>query len=139
MIYYFGLQDESLSFHWPNENVHNKEYFDLFVKYSKQFIESSDIALSKCNYILTFFENNDKSNFLNELGYYKINMKDLAKDIRYGTDYSTLKFSRVRKNHILCEAKTILKKYIVTSVWELQKNFSVRFVTLLPGGDKKWK
>lgn len=45
----------------------------------------------------------------------------------------------IMKDSLKCMAKTTLKGKLVTSVWELKQDFSVRFITLIPRDDKKWK
>lgn len=60
-------------------------------------------------------------------------------DIYNGTDLRTMIFSRYDNGCFACLAETKLKGLSVTTVWEIQKNLDIRFITLIPGGEKRWK
>lgn len=139
MVHYFGLPYNELVFHWPLYNIHDNEYCDIFVKYARKCIKEYEMEINKAIYLLTFQKENDKSAFLNSLGYSINNPEKLKGDIYCYTDIFSLTFSRYTKNCLRCIAKTNLNGKIVTSVWELKHNFIIRFITLIPGGDKKWK
>lgn len=139
MVHYFGLPYDDLIFHWPLFNVHDDEYCDVFVKYVRLYINDFEMDISKANYLLTYQADHDKSEFLKKIGYDQSGLDNLCEDICHCTDVTSLTFSRITKDCLKCMAKTTLKGKLVTSVWELKPNFSVRFITLIPGGDKKWK
>ncbi len=139
MVYYFGLSDDSLIFHWPLPKVHDSEYCQMFVRYARSQTRGKEMDIRKCDYLLTYSKNRDKSEFLKKIGYEKSNPEKLKLDILYGTDFKTLSFSRYDQGCLSCVAKTTLKGKIVTTTWELMRNLKVRFITLIPGGDKRWK
>ena len=139
MVYYFGLPYDDLIFHWPLFGAHDDEYCDLFVKYARQYVHDFEMDINKALYLLSYQVNHDKSKFLKTIGYDASNLETLRKDICHCTDVSSLTFSRITKDCLKCSAKTILKGKLVTSVWELKPDFTIRFITLIPGGDKKWK
>lgn len=66
-------------------------------------------------------------------------MNKLADDIRWNTDFKTLSFKLINGFTFNAEAKTVLNGYIVTTGWQISKNGDVRLLTLIPGGDKKWR
>ncbi len=74
-----------------------------------------------------------------KLGYSEKEKEKLLDDIEGNTVIKTLTFSRLEEKCLKCEAKTILKGNIVTSIWELKENLEIRFITLIPGGEKRWK
>ena len=139
LVHYFGLSYSYLVFHWPLYNVHDNEYCDIFVKYVRKYIKEYEMDINKAFYLLTYQTGHDKSEFLKKLGYDVNDPEKLKNDICCYTDASTLTFSRLTKDCFRCIAKTILMGKIVTSIWELKRNFKIRFITLIPGGDKKWK
>jgi len=139
MVYYFGLKYGDLTFHWPTVKVHDDEYCSIFVRYAREQISNYDISNQKINYLLKFDKNKDKSKFLESLGYNHDNENDLIKDIYNYTDELSLTYSSYDNGCLKCIAKTNLRGKIVTTVWELQKGFVLRLITLIPGGDKIWK
>lgn len=76
--------------------------------------------------------------FFNSIGYSYDDATRLVADIVKGTDVKTLKFSKLSNYDPMTLAKTTLNGEIVTSMRELQFNFDLKLVTLIPGGDKKW-
>ena len=40
---------------------------------------------------------------------------------------------------MLVEAKTVLKGKLVKTIWRIEKNLTINFIILIPGGDKQWK
>ncbi len=139
MVYCFGLDNENLVFHWPKLGVHDDEYCSLFVQYSKQRISGMDVDIRKCAYLMKYDAGRDKSRFLSELGYDSLSLESLRNDIISNTDLQILNFSRLISTCLKCVAKTELHGKIVTTVWELKKDYKIRLITLIPGDDKKWK
>ena len=80
----------------------------------------------------------DKSKFLISLAYSLANLDRLKNDIIDGTEWSTLCFGKLTSFGITAKCKTVLKDKTVTTIWELDQNFNVRLITLIPGGDKTW-
>ena len=139
LVHYFGVPYNELSFHFPIYGLHDDEYCDIFVKYARKVIKRFDIDNDKMIYLLKYHSANDKSEFLNKIGYSSDNPDELCSDIYCHTDVQTLTFTRYKKGYLGCIAKTTLKGKVVTSVWSLEKNFHIRFITIIPGGDKRWK
>lgn len=139
LVHYFGIHYNELDFHFPAYGLHDDEYCDIFVKYCRRIIRNFDVDINKCVYFLRPTVKNDKSKFLVSLGYSISNPENLLSDIYCNTYVDTLTFSSFNKGYLRCIAKTILKGKIVTSVWELKTNFHIRLITIIPGGDKKWK
>ena len=116
-------------------------FFDdcaLFVEYARKSIHGAEMDIRKCDYLLTFSKDSDKSKFLETLGYSLSAPGKLRTDILCNTNWQTLTFSSYLKQCFRCIAQTNLNGKLVTTVWELRKDFTLRFLTLIPGGDKKW-
>lgn len=62
----------------------------------------------------------------------------LKNDIIKGTEWDTLIYNKLRRFGLMAECKTTLKGKVVTTAWKLEKDLSIRLITLIPGGDKKW-
>lgn len=141
VLYIFGLDDGSSIIHFPDSNIHDREYCELFVKYIRASIRNVDVTIEKpkMTYLITKKVDSDKSEFLKFLGYSSDNLDELCDDIRWNTDFKTLKFKCINQHTFNVEAKTKIKGYVVTTGWQINKDGTIRFLTLVPGGDKKWK
>ena len=139
MVHYFDYPFNELTFHWPIQKLHDQEYLEMFVKQASKSVKTAMVAIEKCGYLLKFDAKKDKSKFLLELGYAANDASKLRNDILCGTDLRTLSFSRYTSDCLSCIAKTTLNNKIVTTVWELKRDFTIRLITLIPGGDKQWK
>ena len=139
LVHYFGLPFNELTFHFPVFGIHDDEYCALFVEYAKAAVKRFEIDERKLLYLLTPRMDNDKSKFLRSLGYFESNLNKLYADIHCGTQINSLRSKELTQYGLKCEAKTLLEGKIVTTAWVLEKNFTIRFITLIPGGDKKWK
>lgn len=139
LVHYFGFSKEDLPFCFPKYGIHDADYCDIFIKYSREHIKGILIDERKAVYLLTYKTKDDKSLFLNNLGYSENEKEKLLDDIQNNTKIGTLTFSRFEEKCLKCKAETILKGNIVTSVWELKENLEIRFITLIPGGEKRWK
>lgn len=141
LIYLYGLNYDHLKIHFPNYKIHDKDYCDMFIKYIRDFInkENAKVEKKKIVYLLTYQRERDKSIFLDKLGYNYSNIELLIEDIRWGTDFSTATFKVINKYTLSFEAKTTISHCVVTTAWQLLSNGEVRLITLIPGGDKKWK
>ena len=126
-------------FHFPVEGVHEKEYCDRFIRAIAADINEPKYVYDKMNYLLTYREKDDKSKFLKSLGYSEYRPYELFHDICSNTKLSSLKFSHFGASKFIMEGETILKGKIVKTVWKLEKNLDIYFVTLVPGGHKKWE
>ena len=114
LAHYFGIKEIDLVIHWPDSKIHDEEYCDLFVKYSRNSIKYFKMNDSKAIYLLTPQEANDKSKFLNELGYTLENFGSLISDIYCNTNIQTLTFSRFKDTCLKCIALTTLNDKKVT-------------------------
>ncbi len=140
MSHIFGLGHNELFFHHPTFGISDDEYSELFVKYSRRHINNSVIIDDrKMEYLLTPKDRDDKSSFLIGLGYSLRNPEALWREIYQNTDKNTLSFARLTPHALLCKAKTVLRGKIVTTIWALEPIMSLRFITLIPGGDKTWE
>ncbi|HBM99653.1 MAG TPA: hypothetical protein DD384_00135 [Firmicutes bacterium] len=141
LIYVFGMDDLDLKIHFPDYRIHEAEYCEMFVKYFRKFLKSEDALIepSKITYLLTKQIGRDKSVFLKKLGYSESNEQKLINDIKFNTDFCTLSFKSINQYTFNAEAKTTLNNCVVTTAWQIQKDGRVRLLTLIPGGDKKWK
>lgn len=138
LVHYYGFSIEKFPFHFPMCGIHDNEYCDIFVKYSRQHIKKVVIDERKAFYLLGHREKDDKSLFLEKIGYGLDNTGELLNDIIHNTEIQSLTFSRMEAKCLKCEARTTLKGKIVTTIWELKANFEIRFITMIPGGDKRW-
>lgn len=141
LIYIFGIDYDHLSIHFPNYKIHDDEYCELFAKYIRQYIKNMDVVIEerKMGYLLKKADSDDKSEFLLGLGYDPADIRKLISDIRWDTDFTVSKFKVLNKFTFNIMAKTTLKGKIVTTAWQINKDGTVRFITLIPGGDKIWK
>ena len=141
LIYVFGMDDFDLQIHFPDYRIHEIDYCEMFVKYIRKYIRSENILIepSKIKYLFTKQIGRDKSDFLKKLGYLEENEQELMDDIKSNTDFSTLTFKTINQYTFNAEAKTMLKNYVVTTAWQIQRDGYIRLITLIPGGDKKWK
>lgn len=134
----FDIKFCKYKLHFPNYNIHDVDYCIDFVEYFKNDIKNKIIIENKLKYLLTYNENNDKSKFLISMGYNIENLKELYNDIILNTDFKTIKYKDIDKYGLRVKAKTILKGKTVTTGWMFERNFNLRFLTLIPGGDKEW-
>lgn len=139
MVHYFGYPYDELIFHWPVYGLHDDAYCVLFVEYARKSIHGAEIDAGKCDYLLTYNEKSDKSEFLKALGYEPANIGELRSDILCNTYLNALTYGHYLKKCFRCVAETYLNGKCVTTVWELRRDFTIRFITLIPGGDKRWK
>ena len=139
MYHYYGIDDETIVFHFPNYKIHDIEYCEMFCQFAKDKVTLNEINDEKIIYLLKFDPKKDKSTFLNNLGYNLNNIQKLKDDIFNKTFLKSLLFTRINKWGMSVIAPTKLNGTIVTSVWMLNADFTLRFITLIPGGDKIWK
>jgi len=129
-------ENSKFKFHFPTEGIHEEGYCKEFIQCLRDFLIKPEYRESKMNYLLTFHLKNDKSKFLNNIGYYRYNYKELFHDLCKKTLRHTLNFSKFSHGAVLLTAKTILKGKEVTTIWKLEETLSLTIVTLIPGGYK---
>lgn len=145
MVVLFGLNYEHLKFHFPRKGIHSIEYCDYFVQYVKKnhlygkpFMDDAKLA----NYLFKYRNADDKSKFMIEVLGFANDERGwaLAKSsILSGLDYGTMEFSPL--HWVDCLKVTINTtifdyngcKHNLVTVWEMQKDFNLRFITLIPG------
>ena len=123
---------------YPIFGVHDEEYCELVIKYCLD-INNPLLEVDKLTcYLLVQKDKNDKSKLLNQLGYDLSNWKELGEQIIKGTNFKKKRLSRYQSNAftISAETKIVNKKtnsyYSCTTIWAVQFNFKIRFVTLIP-------
>lgn len=139
IVSYKWNRNTSYKFHFPIEGVHEENYCRDFVQCIRFDIREPIYNQSKMDYLLSFKEKNDKSRFLESLGYSKDRPNKLFYDICANTKRSTFEFSRFSHGELIVEAQTILQGKLIKTIWKIEKNLDIAFVTLIPGGDKLWK
>lgn len=138
LYYWYGMEYPNLTFHFPKFGVHDEEYCQTFVYFYRKNIKGKTIDAAKLKYLLTPDPKKDKSKFLTGLSYSLTNLDSFKNDIINGTEWATLCFGKLTSFGITAKCKTVLKGKVVTTIWELNQDFNVRLITLIPGGDKTW-
>lgn len=123
---------------YPTVNVHDNDYCELIIRYclnlKRPYLDENKIV----KYLLIKKEKDDKSNFLNILGYNKNNWQELYKQLLDGTSFDKRKLSNFNEYQLTFETKTIIYDYVknrkinITSIWNVEKDFTIRFITIIP-------
>lgn len=137
--YKWNREASTVKFHFPVEGVHEEDYCRDFVESIRSDLKEPIFIESKMNYLLTYREKDDKSKFLKALGYSENKPRELFHDICVNTRLDSIEFSRFSHKEMLVEGKTILKGKIVKTIWKIEKDLAIKFVSLIPGGYKQWK
>jgi len=137
--YELNGNNNKFKFHFPIQGVHENEYCYDFIRLIKNSIHEPIFIEEKMKYLLTFRTKDDKSKFILSLSYSVNKPYELFKDICKNTIRDSIEFSRFSYGKIIVTAKTYLKGKLVKTIWRLEQNLDIYFVTLIPGGDKKWK
>lgn len=137
LIDLFNFSIDKINIRFPYYKIHDEEYCNLFLKIFSRYIKNFKIKEAKLDYLLTSRVKDDKSKFLNSLGYNLNNKNILLNDIIENTDLKSLTYHQISEYGFICEGKTILKGKIVITGRELEKDLTLRLITLIPGGDKK--
>lgn len=137
--YKWNGENNKFKFHFPLEGIHEKEYCIDFVECVRDDIREPIYDESKMNYLFTFRQKNDKSKFIKGLGYSESNPYKLFHDICLNTERDTISFSKFSYGTVLLTAITTLKGKEIRTVWKLDENLNLYFVTLIPGGLKHGK
>ncbi len=132
-----GADDETLIKVFPKYGVSDEEYCKLFVRMCRDRIKQYIVPEGKIKYLLTKQEQDDKSIFLNRIGYNIDDKGLLLGDIVRFTDFKTLNFSRISIYSLNCKATTILAGHYVTTYWKLTLELNLSLITLIPKGEKK--
>lgn len=128
---------------YPNPKVHDMDYCELFMAYclNLRYPLINDEKITK--YLLLWRKDGDKSKFLNMLGYSLNNWQKLSDNILKGTSFKPKIVTRFDLYGVNFKTETVLfnlvklKNVSVTTVWHIEEDFSVRFVTLIPEEFKK--
>lgn len=133
----FGI-DANIPIQFPMFGIHDEDYCKLFITYCLNtkypFIAKEKVT----KYLLSFKEKNDKSSFFKKLGYTIDNSDELYNQIICGTSFKNKKLKRFDQLVLSFNTETrILNKnsgkyYFCTSSWAIEKDYTVRFITLIP-------
>jgi hypothetical protein len=101
-------------------------------------LEQLDIPVEKITeYLLTKKEKNDKSKFLQSLGYSLENWQDLVNEIKNIAVKNDLVLERISEFGNLYSIKGKLKNKLIITIWLKQVNKDIyRFITLYPADEK---
>lgn len=123
---------------YPIPGVHDRQYLELIIAYGLKleypYIDDRKIS----HYLLVFKEKNDKSLFFNRIGYTLESWNNLKEAIIYGTSFKRKNLVDFDKHKFTFETETIIKNLItgekvsLTSVWNVERDFTVRFITIIP-------
>lgn len=139
--------DKTISF--PDKDKHTLSYYKKFVEYVGRYrlYGKAGIADQKIsNYLFKKKDRNDKSKFMIGVLKYANNQEGwnmVKKEILNGTNFHTIRYNKDEPNDFLTIAadttihSTDGKIYQVKTIWELHKDLTLTFVTLVPGGKKK--
>ena len=139
MYHYYGIDDKTIIFHFPCFKIHDSEYCEMFCIFLRSKTIIKQINPSKASYLLRYNKDRDKSLFLNALGYHTGDENLLISDIVLNTDLNSITFAGLNEWGLRVKAKTTLNNKILTSIWMINKKLEMKFVTMIPGGDKLWK
>lgn len=145
MVYLYGFDNEERKFHFPRKSIHNDEYCDLLVRYlrdnnlyGQSYIE--DQKLEK--HLFKHKDKDDKSKYMVEVLGFENNSKGwrLAKaEILKGVNLKTMKFGGPFNGFLKVSMRQKIKDvygryHDIITIWEVQENLDLRFITLIPGG-----
>ena len=123
---------------FPKKGVHDETYCTLFVKYCLNTREISIPQEKVTKYLLIPREKDDKSKFLNNIGYNINNWQKLYSEIVEGTNFKNISRIRLTQYTLNFATETTLldlnkyKMVSVTTIWKVNKDLSLSFVSLLP-------
>lgn len=138
LYHLFDMHYEHIVFHFPVCGIHDKEYCEMFVAGFRNRIKKINFDIRKAEYLLTPRDKDDKSKFLNGIGYDKTNQMKLKTDILRNIDFNKLEYSRLTVFGIKCSMIIRLNGGEVKTIWQINKDLSMHFVTLIPiSGGKK--
>ena len=107
--YLFG-QAGTFDPRYPIHGFHSDEYCELYVKYRISIIYRN-LSYDKINYLLTYRNKNDKSNFFRLLGY-ELNEGDintLFKEIMDGSNFTKMKFNKLNQYGLFVKVPTKIR------------------------------
>lgn len=126
--------------HFPTHGIHNDEYNKKFVELYRHEFKNPSIAKGKIGYLFKYNEKGDKSSKLTEWGYSSYWPEYLEKDIMKNTDFKTVKYDRMsiskdgKHGYLIVKAITWLNNHRTTTCWEVHKDYTLTFTTLVPNG-----
>ena len=137
-VHIFGYDISKYPFHYSKMNIHDRDYCQTFIEYFRKQITSFHIDNRKMLYLLTWHEKDDKSKYLEKIGYSKERPDELSKDLKFAFKRERLIFSRLDEYGLNCVEEIELKGHKVKTYWQINlDDSSAKFVTLIPGGLKK--
>ncbi len=85
------------------------------------------------NYLLVWKEKNDKSKYLEQLGFNRDNFKELIEEIKIIATSNDMVLSRENEFGNLYQIEGLLKESLIVTIWiEQLDNNQYRFITLYP-------
>ena len=141
--YVLGLHEDIAKIHFPNYQVSDIEYCKKFVDtFKSNFYKDLDsVPFAKCEYLMTYHKENDKSMFLEELGYHSSDAIHMMLNDVINFDNSV--FNRIDVHGLSISVKTLIpnqsgqgKDKYVDTIWIVDKNLRARFITMIIGGKK---
>lgn len=139
--------DKTISF--PDKDKHSLSYYKKFVEYVGRYRLYGEASIDDKKiggYLFKKKDDRDKSKLMMEILKFSNNQEGwdkVKKEILEGTDFHMIRYDRdVINKYVTVEANTTIhstdgKIYQVKTIWELHKDLTLAFVTLLPGGKKK--
>lgn len=147
---YPPTNDTNKTIGFPQPNIHSKEYYEMFVYFVKSYhlYGKPTMADSKIhNYLFIHKAKDDKSKFMIDvLGFSNTHegREKARRRIIEGTNLKTMVLGNKIGPFLLVVAQTEIydkngKIHHMESVWRINEDFSVSFVTLLPKEAKNGK
>lgn len=138
-----GNDDDYIKFHFPIDGIHSKEYCQRFIDYIKSFKLYNELCIDDSklkNHLFKQKEFDDKSNYMINILGFRNDEKGwrLARDTIIGSvDDDTMQFSRFSKGSCIITMLADIQdidgnKRCIKTVWELKRDFGLRFITLRP-------
>lgn len=131
--YLFGF-DRSAPVVYPTKGIHDEEYcgcvLDNVVDKHNPIVDTRKVT----DYLLVFKEDSDKSKYFKLLGYDMNNWEKLYDQIKSGVNFQVRRFEfgtyccKIVAEHKILNLNNG-RYYTIHSVWELQKDFKVKFIT----------
>lgn len=147
MVYMFGFDLGEFKFHFPKKGIHNDEYCGIFVRYIRDkrlYGEAHIDQLKLERYLFEYRDKNDKSKYMTEVLGFENNQQGWEKakfEIINGLDFKTMRHAgRFQKDCLKVAIDATIndvdgKGHDIVTIWEMQKDFSLRFITLEPRRD----
>ena len=142
MRYVFGIEDTYMP-RFPIAGFHDDSYCELYVRHCIYTIYRCMPWEKITNYLLVKKQSGDKSNFFKLLGYGQLNAKDLYDQIMENSDFSKMKYQKLKIYGIYVVVPTKIfskkdSKYVsIKTIWLYKKeDKKMHFITVDISGGK---